>query len=53
MDVNTAIELDDQRHRADDLMTELMKDDEVQKLLARKVIDMGLRDRLLKDGEIG
>ena len=51
--VNAAIELDDQRHRADDLMTELMKDEEVQKLLARKVIDMGLRDRLLKDGESG
>ena len=49
LEVNAAIDLDEQRHRADDLMTELMKDEEVQKMLARKVIDMGLRDRLLKD----
>ena len=51
LDVNTAVELDEQRRSADDLMTELMKDPEVQRLLARKVVDMGLQGKLLKGVE--
>ena len=48
LDVNTAVELDEERRKGDELMAKLMKDSEVQKLLARKIIDLGLKDELLK-----
>lgn len=49
LDVDTAIELDEERSKGDDLMSQIIKDPEVQKILAKKIIDMGLRDRMLKD----
>ena len=48
LDVNTALELDEERKQSDDMMAELVKDPEVQKILAKKIIDMGLKDQLLK-----
>jgi len=48
LDVNTAIDLDEERRKSDDLMVKLMKDSDVQKLLAKKIIDLGLKDELLK-----
>ena len=48
LDVNTAVELDEERSKGDDLMAQLVKDPEVQKILARKIVDMGLRDKLLR-----
>jgi ribosomal protein L40E len=48
LDVNTAVELDEERKKSDDMMVELVKDPEIQKILAKKIIDMGLRDKLFK-----
>jgi len=48
LDVNTAVELDEERRKGDDVMAQLMKDSEVQKLLAKRIIDLGLKDKLLK-----
>ena len=47
LDVNTAMELDDQRSKGDDLMAQLVKDPEILKLLTRKIMGMGLKDRLM------
>ena len=47
LDVDTAINLDEQRRDGDELLAKLMKDAEVQRLLTRKIIDMGLQDELL------
>lgn len=49
LDVNTALELDDQRSKGDDLMSELVKDPEIQKILVKRIVEMGLKDRLGKD----
>lgn len=51
LDVNTALEIDEERRIGDEIMTELVKDPEVQKLLAKKIIDMGLKDKLLKGAQ--
>ncbi len=48
LDVDTALELDDQRSRGDELMSELVKDPEIQRTLMKKIIEMGLGDKLLK-----
>lgn len=48
LDAKTAIEVDEQRKDADTLMTELIKDPEVQKLLARKIAQKGLTGKILK-----
>jgi len=48
LDVNTALELDDQRSKGDDLMAELVKDPEIQKILVKKIVEMGLKDKLVK-----
>jgi len=47
LDVNTAIELDKYRKDGDDLMAQLVKDPEIQKLLVKKIIGMGLKEKLL------
>jgi integrase/ribosomal protein L40E len=49
LDVNTALELDDQRSKGDDLMSELVKDPEIQKILVKRIMEMGLKDKLVKD----
>jgi len=51
LDVDTALELDDQRSRGDELMSELVKDPEIQRKLVKKIMDMGLGDKLLKSVE--
>lgn len=48
LDVDTAIKLDEERTRGDKLMSELVKDPEIQKTLVKKIVEMGIRDRLLK-----
>ncbi|MBI4146810.1 tyrosine-type recombinase/integrase [Candidatus Woesearchaeota archaeon] len=48
LDTKAAIELEENRKNADDLMSELVKDPEVQKLLVEKVMKKGLAERLLK-----
>ncbi len=48
LDVNTALELDDQRSKGDDLMAELVKDPEIQKILVKRIVEMGLKDKLVK-----
>ena len=47
-DVDTALELDDQRSRGDELISELVKDPEIQRKLVKKIMEMGLGDKLLK-----
>ena len=48
LDVDTALELDEQRSKGDKLMAELVKDPEIQRTLVKKIIEMGLKERLLK-----
>jgi integrase/recombinase XerD len=48
LDVNTALELDDERSKGDDLMAELVKNPEIQKILVKRIIEMGLKDKLVK-----
>jgi integrase/recombinase XerD len=48
LDVNTAIELEEERKIGDDIMTELVKDPLIQKILLKKIIDLGLKDKLLR-----
>jgi integrase len=48
LDTKTAMELDAQRKTTDNLMTELTKDPEVQKILVKKVIELGLAEQLFK-----
>lgn len=50
LDVNTALELDDNRKQSDDLMAELVKDPEIQKMLVKRIIDLGYKDRLINGG---
>lgn len=40
LDVRAALKLEDERAKADQIMDALMKDDEVRKLLARKVYEL-------------
>lgn len=42
LDVKAAIEIENERKKMDDIMSALMKDSEVQKLMARKIKEMGL-----------
>ena len=48
LDVNTALELDDQRSKGDGLMAELVKDPVIQKILIKKIMDLGLKNELLQ-----
>ena len=48
LDVNTALELDEERRKGDEVLAELFKDPEMQKAIVKKIIDMGLKDKLLK-----
>jgi len=48
LDVKTAIKLDEERKSSDDIMSELVKDPDIQKSLVKKIIEMGLKDKLLK-----
>ena len=55
LDINTAIDLDQQRRSGDELMAKLMKDPEIMQAIVKRMAEMGLRDKLLKDigrGEI-
>ena len=49
LDVKTALEMDEERTKADELMAKLVKDPKVQKVLVRKLMDLGLADDLLRD----
>ncbi len=48
LDTKTAMEVDAQRKSTDNLMSELTKDPEVQKILVKKVIELGLAEQLFK-----
>ena len=55
LDVNAALDLDQQRRSADELMSKLMKDPKIMQTIVKRIAEMGLRDKLLKDisrGEI-
>jgi integrase len=55
LDVNAALDLDQQRRSGDELMAKLMKDPEIMQTIVKRIAEMGLRDKLLKDisrGEI-
>lgn len=47
LDLQTALEVDAKREKMDSVMNELMEDPEVQKLIIKKVVEKGLRDKLL------
>ncbi len=47
LDVETALELENQRETADALLNELMKNQEFKDFMLKKVVDMGLEKRLL------
>ena len=51
LDVNAAIDLDDQRSHADKMMNQLVKNPEVLQFLVRKIAQMGLEDKFLKNAE--
>ena len=42
LDIKAAIEIENERKKMDDIMSTLMKDSEVQRLMARKIKEMGL-----------
>ena len=42
LDIKAAIEIENERKKMDDIMSALMKDSEVQRLMARKIKEMGL-----------
>jgi len=53
IDINTAIELEEQRKQeteikniGDELLNALMQDKEIQKVMTRKIIELGLKDRI-------
>ena len=46
LDVKTAVELDEERSKGDDLITKLVKDPDIQKALVKKITEMGLIDKL-------
>lgn len=48
LDVQAAIALDEQRKGTDNLMTELVKDPEIQRALVKKIVEMGLAEQLFK-----
>jgi integrase len=48
LDMGTAIGLDEEHRRGNEVLAELMKDSEVRHFLAKKIHDLGLRDKLLK-----
>ena len=48
LDVRTALKLDEERKSSDDMMTDLVKDPEIQKMLVKKIVQMGLKHELLK-----
>ena len=47
MNTKVAIQLDEWRGKVDGILNELFKDSEVQQLLAKKINEKGLRDRVL------
>lgn len=49
LDVKTALELDEKRQQGDELMTALVQDPEVQRILLRKIMDKGLAKDLLSE----
>jgi integrase len=51
LDVKTAMKLDEERSRSDDLMSELVKDPKIQKILLQKILQLGIKDQLLKGVE--
>ncbi len=48
LDVHAAIVLDEQRKGTDTFMLDLVKDPDVQKVLVRKIVEMGLADQLFR-----
>ena len=48
LDINAALDLEEQRRSGDELMSKLMKDPEILKTLVSKITQMGLKDKLLK-----
>jgi integrase len=49
LDVKTAITLDEKRKSSDDLMSELVKDPKIKEILVQKILELGIKDKLLKD----
>jgi integrase/recombinase XerD len=47
LDVQTAVDLDEERRKSDEMMAELMSDPEVQKILTKTAIKMGFKEKLL------
>ena len=47
LDVNAALDLDQQRRSGDELMAKLMKDPEIMQTIVKRIAEMGLRDKLL------
>jgi len=43
LDIKTAIEIENERKKMDDIMSALMKDPEIQRLMAKKIMEMGLK----------
>ena len=46
LDVKAALELDEGRRQVDSLITDLFSDPDMKKEIARKIIEMGLKDRI-------
>jgi len=47
IDINTAIELDEKRSKGDEVLDKLMEDPDIRKAIAKKMIDMGLKDEIV------
>lgn len=48
LDVKAAIALDEKRKGADNFMTELFKDKDIQKVLVKKIVELGLAEQFFK-----
>jgi len=46
LDTETAIENQFKKKKRDELLTEVMRDEEVQKVVTKKIVELGLKDRL-------
>jgi integrase/recombinase XerD len=53
LDAKTALELEGQRHAADEIMNTLIRDPEVQALLMRKLVELGLAEKLTASQTFG
>ncbi|MFC1714632.1 tyrosine-type recombinase/integrase, partial [Candidatus Poribacteria bacterium] len=47
LDVKTAVELDAKRSKGDNILDKLMEDPDIRKAIAKKMIDIGLKDEIV------